>query len=100
RVVGEPDEPGVRHILLQPAHWRLCQLGQAQQKMPFAPRVVGVPAVAAGLAADARIEHVARGEVAIGGRGWRKLRGIALLAPQIAEAAESSTPELTVRVPG
>src|SRR5204863_8340431 len=88
RVIGEPDEPYVRHILLQPADARLRQLGEAQQEVTLTPGIVRVPARAVRLAPDAGVEDVAAGNVAIGQlQGWN-LHRVPLLTAETLEAAK------------
>src|SRR5688572_9731058 len=59
--------------------------------MPFAPGVIRAPACAVRFAADASVEHVARGEVAVRPHSRGHFRRVALLPAQTTELAKELT---------
>src|SRR5512132_667953 len=88
----------MRDVARGVADVRLSELGQPHQQMALAPRVVRPPAGATRLAAHARIEHVACGEVAVGHVCGRKFREVALFAAQSPQGAEEAAIVLGVAV--
>src|SRR5690348_7855975 len=88
-------------VVFESADPRFGELGQAHQQVAFPPGIVGAPSGAGRLPADAGVEHVTRGEVAIGPLGGRQFGGIALLtAESTEETTETAATVLRVAVAG